>query len=181
MTYVTPSEAAKFHNVSITTLRRWEINGKISSIRTEGKHRRYKISKKVDGQQKKSFIYARVSSQKQKEDLDRQIKFLSNKFPNYQVIKDISSGLNFERKGLQTLLDELFEANIEEVVVYAKDRLCRFGFSLFEYLFRKFGAKLTVIQDCKDKTEQQELAEDILAITTVFAAKIHGKRKYNIL
>ena len=96
-----------------------------------------------------------------------------------KLIKDISSGLNFKRKGLQKILDQLFRDQIDELVVYSKDRLCRFGFDLFEYMFKHFGASIKII-DNKAKTEQDEIAEDILAITTVFAAKIHGKRKYKV-
>ena len=178
MNYVSSKEARKYYKVSEETLRRWANKGKIKYELTEGGHRRYQIfpKKKVG----LKIIYARVSSRKQKEDLERQIKHLQEKFPGYKVIKDVASGLNFERKGIQRILDELFESNIQELVVFSKDRLCRFGFPLFEYMFGYFGAKLTVVENEKNKTEHEELVEDMLAITTVFAAKIHSRRKYKI-
>jgi len=178
MSYVSPKIAAQFYNVSSETLRRWADQCKIPFKTTPGGHRRYKIIKKNNDKQK--IIYARVSSSKQKRDLQRQIKYLQNKYPTYTVISDIASGLNYKRKGLRTILESLFAFDIQEVVVYAKDRLTRFGYELYEFLFEHFGATLTCVQSKDTKKYAEEIAEDILAIITVYSAKIHGKRKYHI-
>lgn len=175
--YVTPKRAEKIFGVSENTLRRWADNGEIEIITTNGGHRRYKIPK--DNKPKRKIIYARVSSQKQEKDLVRQINFLKERFSDYEVIKDIGSGINFKRKGLRTILEQLFEGNIREVVVYSKDRLARFGIELLEFLFEQFGAKLIYYNTTEDEqTPEQEFSEDIMAIISVFTARYYGSRKY---
>ncbi|MBT5423922.1 IS607 family transposase [archaeon] len=179
MSYVTQKKAEKYYNVTSKTLHRWDEKGKIKTKRTEGGHRRYFIKEEKDDG-KISIIYTRVSSKKQKSDLQRQTKFLKNKYESYKVISDIGSGINFSRKGFNSILDELFKRNIKEVVVTRKDRFVRFGYSFFKDLFNRFGAKLTVITDKKNKTSEEELSEDLLSIITVFTARYYGKRRYNI-
>ena len=175
--YVKTKEARAHYNVSNDTLRRWCKAGKIRTIRTKGNHRRYFIPDENDN--KRNIIYARVSSTKQKSDLENQIRYLQRLYPSHELITDIGSGINFKRKGLQTILDELFKRNINEVVVASKDRLTRFGFEMFENIFNQFGSKIKNINSCKIKYEEQELANDLLSIVTVFTAKYHGRRSYN--
>ena len=175
---VKPPEAAKHYNVSISTLRRWARNGKIKYEETEGGHYRYYITTdetiKDTAEQELSeyIIYARVSSKKQQPDLIRQIKFLRKKYPGYT---DIGSGINFKRKGFQTILERLFNGTIKEVVVAYPDRFSRFGFDLFEWIFNKFGGKLVHLQASTTSGEHDFLSE----IITVFTARYNGKRKYN--
>ena len=179
MPYVSSSEACKFFGVTAQTLRRWDRKNKIQVKITEGGHRRYLITKKSPT--RKKIIYARVSSKKQSADLKRQVKYLQSKYPDYQLITDIGSGINFKRKGLKTVLDYLFKEDLQELVVATSDRLTRFGIELFEDLFFRFNAQLTVIDNESDKTQQQELAEDLLSIVTVFTARYHGSRNYKHL
>ena len=174
--YVKAKEAADYHGVSIQTLRRWANNGKIQFIRTNGNHRRFLIRNE---EKTKKIIYARVSSQKQKSNLQNQVKYLKKRYPKYELITDIGSGINFKRKGLQRILDGLFDGTIEEVVVTTQDRLVRFGFDLFKYIFIKVGSKLTVINSKKNDNDESELSEDLLSIITVFTARHYGRRRYN--
>ena len=174
--YVKPKEAAKYYGVSIQTLRRWANNGKIQFIRTNGNHRRFLIRNE---EKTKKIIYARVSSQKQKSNLQNQVKYLKKRYPKYELITDIGSGINFKRKGLQRILDGLFDGTIEEVVVTTQDRLVRFRFDLFKYIFIKVGSKLTVINTKKSENDESELSEDLLSIITVFTARHYGRRRYN--
>ena len=176
MQYVSPKIAAKHFGVTRQTLRAWARNGKLDSIRTEGGQYRYSICK--NDKPNKKFIYARVSSQKQKHDLERQIKFLKEKHPEHTVIKDIGSGINFKRKGLQTILDQVFKKNCKEVVVYSKDRLSRFANELLEHVFKQFGTRLVYVNKKTVKSDSEELAEDLMAVITVFSARYHGKRRY---
>jgi len=128
-------------------------------------------------QQKTGYVYARVSSPKQKKDLDRQIQTLQKKYPQYIVITDIGSGINFRRKGLQKLLQHASQGLVAEVVVTHRDRLCRFAFELLEYVFSLFQTRLLVLN--KDEEQQhgmQELSEDLMAINTVFICRMQGKR-----
>ena len=126
---------------------------------------------------KTSFIYVRVNSQKQKDDLDRQAHFLQSKYPNHSVIKDIGSGLTYKRRGLLKVLELSHKGLVEELVVASKDRLCRFGFELLQWLFTTNNVKLVVL-DKSNKTKEEEFTEDILAILQVFACRWNGKRKY---
>ena len=124
-----------------------------------------------------SIIYARVSSSKQRPDLQRQIDELTQAYPGHRVITDVASGLNFKRPGLRALLDSIHRGNVQEVVVMHRDRLARFAIDLLEYLFRQKGVKLLVHRQDNDAGESaQQLAEDLMAITTVFVASHHGKR-----
>lgn len=175
--YVDTITAKKFYGVSKDTLRRWAKKGKINVIRTKGNHRRYFMPDKQEPNSQK-IIYARVSSSKQKEHLENQVKILQEKFPEHTVIKDIGSGINYDRKGFKTILEQVFDKNVEEVVVASKDRFVRFGFELFEFIFNKFGTRIKIINSKKCKTSEQELAEDLLSVVTVFTARYHGKRKY---
>ena len=103
MSYVRPHEATKYYDVSDTTLRKWAEHGKIEYKTTDGGHRRYKIpDPDEDGtkiiKRRRKIIYARVSSVKQQKDLQRQIKAMSTVYPEYEVVSDIGSGINFERR-----------------------------------------------------------------------------------
>lgn len=178
MEYVTASTVRKTYEISGSTLRTWADTGKIGSVRTSGGGKRlYKfddIKTLLDdkSQPKQKICYARVSSTKQKEDLERQINQLKEFYPNHKIISDIGSGVNFKRKGFQTLLDLCLKENIDELVVTHKDRLCRFGFELFEQIFKKSGIKFLVHSNNEvTQTREEELAEDLFSLVTVFVAK----------
>jgi predicted site-specific integrase-resolvase len=177
-TFVTPEKARRYFNVSDNTLRKWDLEGKIETVRV-GKHRRYKIDTKsnVESFVKEKICYARVSSFDQKEDLERQVSVISSKYPGYRIIKDIGSGLNFKRKGFNSLLESAIRGHIEEIVITNKDRLCRFGFELIESILRINNGKIVVLYD-EDKSPDQELTDDVLSIITVFSAKVYGRRSH---
>lgn len=175
--YVTPQQAAQYFGVSTETLRLWADKEKIDFIKTKNGHRRYKIHVQDNKKKKISIIYARVSSRKQEEDLDRQIVFLQKKYPKHQLITDIGSGINFKRKGLITLLDKIFIGSVKEIVVAHRDRLTRFGFEIFEYICKKFNTKIIVIEN-DNKSPVEDLSEDLFSIITVFTARYNGMRKY---
>jgi len=135
----------------------------------------------ISQSEKINFLYARVSSKKQLDDLVRQIDFIKTRRPEYSsytCITDVASGINFSRKGLSTLLEACLQHTIGEVVVAHKDRLSRFGFDLIELIIRKAGGKLTVIDDEKNKSTEQELSEDLLSIVDIYCCRQMGKRSY---
>ena len=183
--WVATREACEIYGVTGNTIRRWADNGSIVSKRTPRGPRRYLISE--DGvlrteqktTDKQNYIYVRVSSSKQREDMDRQEAFLRDFYPNHRVIKDIGSGLNYKRKGLLKLLGMSNKKEVGEIVVYSKDRLCRFGFELLQFQFSENDTKL-VVHTQIDKSPEEEFTEDILAILQVFACRWNGKRKYKI-
>ena len=174
-TFVTPEKARRHFNVSDNTLRKWDLEGKIETIRV-GKHRRYKITTPNKSITREKVCYARVSSYDQKEDLERQVSVLQSKYPGYRIIKDIGSGLNFKRKGFNSILESAIRGHIEEVIITNRDRLCRFGLELFETILRINNGKIVVLYD-EDKSPDQELTEDVLSIITVFSAKLYGEEK----
>jgi len=183
--WVATKEACEIYGASGNTIRRWADDGIIEFKRTPGGPRRYFISSKgilgttEESKKRECFIYVRVSSAKQREDLDRQAAFLRDKYPDHNIIKDIGSGLNYKRKGLLKLLKLSNQGNVEQVVVFSKDRLCRFGFELLQWQFHENNTKL-VVHEHIDKSPETEFSEDILAILQVFACRWNGKRKYKI-
>jgi putative resolvase len=186
-TYLNPKDAAKLFNVTTRTLFTWEASGKIKCIRTNGGHRRYVLSsfpctKEITSSEKQTrrkICYCRVSTRSQLSDLERQITFFKQEYPGYEIIKDIGSGLNFKRKGLQTVLDSAEKGNLEEVVVTHKDRLCRFGFELIERIVTKHNGKILVLDQEKTSPEE-ELVKDLISIITVFSSRLYGLRSNSI-
>ena len=108
--------------------------------------------------------YCRVSSHKQKDDLERQIDnvktYLLAKGQPFEIISDIGSGINYKKKGLQELIRRISQNQVEKVVVLYKDRLLRFGFELIEYITSLYNCEIEII-DNTEKSEQQELVEEI--------------------
>ena len=108
--------------------------------------------------------YCRVSSHKQKDDLERQIDnvktYLLAKGQPFEIISDIGSGINYKKKGLQELIRRISQNQVEKVVVLYKDRLLRFGFELIEYIASLYNCEIEII-DNTEKSEQQELVEEI--------------------
>jgi excisionase family DNA binding protein len=185
--FITPMQASKILQVAKQTLVNWENSGKIKAYRTKGGHRRYlysSIIKETTGckeiTEKRKICYCRVSTPSQKEDLERQVIFFKNKFPDYEIIKDIGSGLNFKRKGLKTILDQAIQGNIKEVVVTHKDRLCRFSFDFFERIIQEYSNGKILVLDKQETSPNQELVNDLISIITVFSARLYGLRSHSI-
>ncbi len=174
--------AAKHFGVTEGTIRRWADQNRIESKRTPGNQRIYKLRFEPefkDECQKSNYIYVRVSSAKQRDDLERQYLFLQDQFRDFKVIKDIGSGLNFKRKGFIKLMELIDENKVDTVIVASKDRLCRFGFDFVKWFCERKNVKLVVL-DNQDKSQEEEFTEDILAVLQVFACRWNGKRKYVI-
>ena len=206
--YMSGSKASKILGVHQRTLYQWDEKKWIDTIRTPGGKRLYNVKKylalteknikkpilnitneiklenleqiKLFEYKKRNIIYGRVSSLCQKDDLERQIIVLKRKYPNYELITDIGSGMNLNRKGLRKIIDLSILGDINEVVVVHKDRLCRFGFDLIEDIITKYSnGKITIIEKTDNKEPQEELVEDVLQIMNIFVAKMNGLRKYN--
>lgn len=192
-TLVRIEEAARITCCHPHTLRKYTNEGKIKCYTTPSGQRRFDKEeleayinsffavKEVPQDKTRNFIYARVSSKKQMDDLERQIEYLQcyrEQYRSYDVISDIGSGINFKRKGLNTILDACIQGTIGEIVVSHRDRLSRFGFELIELVVDKCGGKLIVLDDERNKTSDQELAEDLLSIIHIYSCKQMGKRSY---
>lgn len=129
-------------------------------------------------------IYARVSTNKQIKDLENQIDYLtkyavSNGYKVEYVFKDIASGINENRKGLNDLLNLVFNNQISKIIISHKDRLTRFGFDYFKNICEYFGTEIEIVNLESDKSFKEELSEDLIAIIQQFSMKFHGKIKRN--
>ena len=182
--YVSRRELIKALNIHYHTVYNLVKNNKIETIKV-GKTSKYNLDKYItdnkiiiDKTVKKRICYCRVSSRKQNSDLERQINLMQLNYPNYEIISDIGSGLNFKRKGLEKIIDMAIKGNIEEVVITYKDRLARFGYDLIEMILNKYSkATITIINQDKYQTKDEELVKDIISIMNVYVAKINGMRK----
>jgi predicted site-specific integrase-resolvase len=187
--FVSTKKACEIIGCVPRTLRNMDKDGRIKAVRTDSGQRKYNIKEYIKNMRPNSDIiarerinvcYCRVSSRGQKDDLERQVAYIREKYPTYTIIKDIGSGLNFRKKGLQTLLEYSYRGILNEVVVTYKDRLCRFGFELLEDVFKRESNAKIVVLNQNIGSPESELVSDILQILTVFSAKIHGLRKYKL-
>jgi putative resolvase len=185
--FLSIQEAAKCLGVSTQTLRRWERKKKITpSHRTEGGQRRYDPAQLRPFDHQKSdrptLAYARVSCHDQKEDLQRQIHMLeiycSSKGWTFSVIKDLGSGMNYHKRGLKQLLDQIMNGRISRLVLTHKDRLLRFGAELVFSLCAVKNIEVVIINQGDEPSFEEELAKDVLEIITVFSARLYGSRSH---
>lgn len=180
MPYVKSKIASDHFGVHPNTLRRWADSNKLKFMRNSNNNRLYWIQDtetERKNNKRLNYVYVRVSSNKQKDDLKRQEDFMHNRYPNHKIIKDIGSGLNFKRRGLCSLLEKIQSGSVQQIVVASKDRLCRFGFELIEQLCNQFNTKLLVLNK-NDTSKEQEFVEDLLSIVQVFCCRLNGKRRY---
>jgi predicted site-specific integrase-resolvase len=180
MTLVPLRKAVEATGLHPNTLRKYADNGTIHSIRNEANQRLFDVDGYIQRTQPKhgyTVCYCRVSSSKQRDDLDRQVAYMQSLYPQAEVIKDIASGLNFKRKGLKTLLERLMRGDQFTLVVACRDRLVRFGFELFEYLVELNGGTIVVLSN-PENCPESELTADLLSIIHVFSCRVHGLRKY---
>lgn len=188
MKYYSSKTVTQILGVTAQTLRNWDKEGKLkpSYVKSNG-YRYYSedsiLSYTQERKTKKNLNvigYARVSSKKQSDDLERQVnnlkKYLDSKYSDYEIITDIGSGINYTKPGLKKLIEKINKKEVDLIVVLYKDRLLRFGFELVEYFAELNNVKIEVL-DKIDKNQDQELVEDLVQIITVFSCKIQGKRK----
>ena len=188
MKYYSSKSVTKILGVTAQTLRNWDKEGKLKPAYIKSNGYRYYSEDSIFSytQERKTkkdlnvIGYARVSSNKQTDDLEKQVNnlkiYLDNKYKSYDIITDIGSGINYTKKGLQLLIDKINKKEVDIIVVLYKDRLLRFGFELIEYFARINNVKIEVL-DKINKTQDEELVEDLIQIITVFSCKIQGKRK----
>ena len=182
--YYSISKFSKILGVSAQTLRNWDANGKLHPHHTSSNGYRYYSHEQLNqimnikpNLDRIVIGYCRVSSNKQKDDLERQIEnmklYLNAQGKPYEIISDIGSGINYKKKGLKELIKRISQNNIEKVVVFHQDRLVSFGFELIEYIASLYNCDIEII-DNTEKSEQQELVEDLVQIITVFSCKLQG-------
>jgi len=184
--YYSINEFSKILGVSAQTLRNWDNNNKLHPHHTSSNGYRYYSHEQLNqvmnikpNLDRKIIGYCRVSSNKQKDDLQRQIEnmqmYLTAQGKPFEIISDIGSGINYKKKGLRELIKLISQNKVDKVVVLYKDRLLRFGYELVEYIASLYNCEIEII-DNTEKSEQQELVEDLVQIITVFSCKLQGKR-----
>jgi predicted site-specific integrase-resolvase len=187
MKYYSIGEFAKLIGKTEQTLRNWDKNNVLKPAYVAPSGFRHYSEQQLNQilcinkivKSKKVIGYCRVSSKKQKDDLERQIEnvktYMIAKGYSFDVITDIGSGINYNKKGLNNLIDMVTNSEVEKIVILYKDRLLRFGFEIIENLCNKYGTAIEII-DNTEKTEEQELVEDLIQIITVFSCRLQGKR-----
>jgi predicted site-specific integrase-resolvase len=187
MPYLSISKFAQLVGVTPQCLRNWDREGRLKPHHVTLSGYRYYTQEQANAYLKiqtrirepVTIGYCRVSSNKQKDDLERQVEnikaYLTAQGKPYEILSDIGSGINYGKKGLQKLLERIVDGDVGKVVVLYKDRLLRFGFELIEYIAALHDCTIEVI-DNTEKTEQQELVEDLVQIITEFSCRLQGKR-----
>ena len=204
--YIGKKQALEILGISAMTLLKLEKENKIEIIKTIGGHRKYNIEKFIndnkkesekinkkndikiennieikidDKKEKKNICYVRVSTLSQKSDLEHQKAYMKEKYKDYEIIEDIGSGINFNRKGLKKIIKLGINGNINKLVVAFKDRLTRFGFELIEEIIKEYSnGEIIIENEYKIKEPEEELVYDVLQILNVYTAKMNGLRKY---
>ena len=175
--------------VSISTLRRWEASGKLAAEHTAGGHRRYDLSKlkpelfyAEDADTRRTIAYARVSGKDQQTDLERQKTVLelycARQGWTFEIVSDLGSGMNYHKKGLRSLLDAILEGKVGRLVITHKDRLLRFGAELVFAICEAKKVEVVILNQGEDTTFEEDLANDVLEIITVFSARLYGGRSH---
>jgi putative resolvase len=177
---LTIGEAAKELGVSITTLRRWESQGRlVASERTKGGQRRYDLSTLRPEavhrapSPRKTVAYARVSSHDQKQVLEL---YCASQGWTFEIVSDLGSGMNYHKKGLRKLLEQILDGSVVRLVLTHKDRLLRFGAELVFSICEAKEVEVVIINKGEDATFEEDLAKDVLEIITVFSARLYGSR-----
>ena len=187
--YYSIGEFAKLIGKTEQTLRNWDKSNILKPHHVaESRYRYYSqeqlnhffgLKNNATELNRKIIGYCRVSSNKQKDELERQIEnvktYMIARGYQFEIISDIGSGINYNKKGLNQLIELISSSQVEKIVVLYKDRLLRFGFELIENLCIQFNTIIEVI-DNTEKTEEQELVEDLIQIVTVFSCRLQGKR-----
>ena len=188
MKYYSSNAVTKLLGVTAQTLRNWDKEGKLKPAYTKSNGYRYYsedsiLSYTQERKTKKDLHvigYARVSSKNESDDLERQVDnlrtYIESKYSSYEIITDIGSGINYKKPGLKKLIDMVNKKQVDIIVVLYKDRLLRFGFELVEY-FSKINNVSIEVLDRVNKTQDEELVEDLIQIITVFSCRLQGKRK----
>lgn len=183
------NDMAKRLGVSVKTLQRWDREGILIAKRNPNNRRYYTEDQYLEyigssnKKNRKIIAYTRVSSNNQKDDLQNQITFIRN-YVNAKgeilddVIQDIGSGLNYNRKHWNDLLlNQITKGEIEKIYITYKDRFVRFGFDWFERFCNHYNCEIVIINN-PETSPQQELIEDLISIIHVFSCRIYGLKKY---
>ena len=178
MVYLPSRKAAERLGLHPQTLRRYASQGKIPFYRNAGGQRLYDVDAFLREKAPPHMVcYCRVSSPKQRGELQRQVAHMRALHPGAEVVTDVAGGLNWQRKGLLSILERLHRGDKLTLVVAHRDRLARFGFELIQWLVQQNGGEILVLNQ-QDASPESELTEDLLAVLHTFSCRMHGLRRY---
>lgn len=186
MKYYRASQAAERLGYNVDYLRTLADAGKIPVIRTPGGQRRYDVQTFIQGAEAEAqsdavalppVCYCRVSSRKQRGDLERQVSYLRALYPAAESVRDIGSGRNYKRKGFRAVVDRCRRCDKFQLVIAHRDRLACFGIELLQYMVEQNGGELVVLDETVH-SPTEELSADLLSILHVFSCRMHGCRRY---
>lgn len=184
-----PKDFSELLGVSVKNLQRWDREGVLKANCTPTDRRYYTYDQylqfkgiQLDNDTREVVIYARVSIKNQKDDLHNQVEFLKQ-FANAkgiiinQCIEDYGSGLNYNRKKWNQMLEQVMEQKIKTIIISSKDRFIRFGYDWFEKFCMKFNISIVIVNN-ETLSPNEELVQDIISILHVFSCRLYGLRKY---
>ena len=188
MAMLKPKDMAKKLGVTVRTLQIWDNNGILKAYRTPTNRRYYTEEQYLEyigksaSSIRKNVAYARVSTHGQKDDLKNQIDFI-RQYANAkgiildEIITDIGSGLNYNRKKWNQLLEDVMNNNVDTIFITYKDRFIRFGYDWFERLCEMHNTEIVVLNNVETSPEK-EMIDDVISIIHVFSCRLYGLRKY---
>ena len=184
------NEFAEMIGKSIQTLQKWDRDGVLKAYRSPTNRRYYTHTQyleymgiNINEECKQNVIYTRVSTRNQIDDLENQLRFLKGYCQKEgisisNIYSDFGSGLNYNRKNWNRLIDDCFDKKINKIYIAHKDRFVRFGFEWITFLLKKYtGAEIVSIDDIIS-TPEEEMIQDLISIIHVFSCRIYGLRKY---
>ena len=175
---------------SVKTLQKWDRDGRLRAYRSPSNRRYYTHTQYLEymgmtgpTSTRVNVIYARVSTKNQKDDLKNQLEFLrnyttKNGIPISNVYTDYGSGLNYNRKNWNALIDDCFDGKIDSIIISHKDRFVRFGFDWIENLLQRLTNTKIIVVENVTTTPESELVQDLISIIHVFSCRVYGLRKY---
>ena len=182
------SKVSELLGVTEKTIRVWDAEGKIKTLRTPGNQRRVPESEvaRLRGEllqsekQTKTLIYARCSTEKQHENMERQVtrleEYCRSEGKDYEIFCEIGSALNGNLKQLKRMIKRVAVGDVKEIVVEYADRLTRFGFEYFVEYCKTCNVEIITLEKTESKAFEQELAEDMIALVTSYSARCYGRR-----
>lgn len=182
------SKVLKILNISRQTLVKYVKNGDIRVVMQTNKQYDYNeedVYRKAGlSENRVNVVYARVSTPKQKRDLENQAETLinycnANGVKVDKVYKDIASGMNFDRKQFRSMLEDVLNYRISSIYITNKDRFSRISFDMFERLFLEYNCKIIVINKTESTAEddEKEVFSDIISMLHSFAMKMYSRRR----
>lgn len=182
------SKVLKILNISRQTLVKYVKNGDIRVVMQTNRQYDYNeedVYRKAGlSENRVNVVYARVSTPKQKRDLENQAETLinycnANGVKVDKVYKDIASGMNFDRKQFRSMLEDVLNYRISSIYITYKDRFSRISFDMFERLFLEYNCKIIVINKIESTSEddEKEVFSDIISMLHRFAMKMYSRRR----